>query len=170
VFEKFPKFCGACGYLGHTHLECGTGEHDENLLKWGDWLKAEWSTWHGQSPPGIHGGGHDGHGREPFLDGRGKRPVGRGDGAPQSWRHNALSYKADGTLEDEELKDTGTSPMKNPGTEVENSDNSSELGEKRRLALPIENTESCNDNIQGVLDSPEAMVTDETALLLANYG
>jgi hypothetical protein len=32
-FEKFPKFCGACGYLGHTHLECGTGEHDESKLK-----------------------------------------------------------------------------------------------------------------------------------------
>jgi hypothetical protein len=36
-FEKFPKFCGACGFLGHTYLECGSGEHDEDKLKWGDW-------------------------------------------------------------------------------------------------------------------------------------
>jgi hypothetical protein len=41
-YEKFPKFCGACGYFGHTHLECGSGEHDEDKLKWGDWLKAGW--------------------------------------------------------------------------------------------------------------------------------
>jgi hypothetical protein len=55
-FEKIPKFCGACGYLGHTHLECGTGEHDESKLKWGDWLKADWLTWHGRSTPSIRGG------------------------------------------------------------------------------------------------------------------
>jgi hypothetical protein len=40
-FEKIPRFCGACGFLGHTHLECGIGEHDESKLKWGDFLKAE---------------------------------------------------------------------------------------------------------------------------------
>jgi hypothetical protein len=32
-FEKFPKFCGACGFLGHSHHECGAGEHDENNLR-----------------------------------------------------------------------------------------------------------------------------------------
>jgi hypothetical protein len=25
-YEKMPKFCGARGLLGHTHLECGTCE------------------------------------------------------------------------------------------------------------------------------------------------
>jgi hypothetical protein len=35
-FEKVPKFCGACGMVGHSHLECGTGEHDESKLKWGE--------------------------------------------------------------------------------------------------------------------------------------
>lgn len=43
-YEKFPKFCGACGFLGHTHLECGSGEHDEENLKWGVFLKADWDT------------------------------------------------------------------------------------------------------------------------------
>jgi hypothetical protein len=34
-FEKIPRFCGVCGMVGHIHLECGTGEHDESKLKWG---------------------------------------------------------------------------------------------------------------------------------------
>jgi hypothetical protein len=31
--EKMSRFFGACGYVGHTHLECGTGEFDEEKLK-----------------------------------------------------------------------------------------------------------------------------------------
>jgi hypothetical protein len=37
-----PRFCGACGFIGHSHLECGTGEHFEEELKWGEWLKVNW--------------------------------------------------------------------------------------------------------------------------------
>jgi hypothetical protein len=32
--KKMPKFCGACGVIGHTHLECGTREHEDDKLKW----------------------------------------------------------------------------------------------------------------------------------------
>jgi hypothetical protein len=35
-YEKMPRFCGACGFIGHSHLECGTGEYVEDDLKWGD--------------------------------------------------------------------------------------------------------------------------------------
>jgi hypothetical protein len=62
-YEKFPKFCGACGFLGHTHLECGSGEHDESALKWGDWLKVEWSSWYGRGGQGFRGGRY-GRGRD----------------------------------------------------------------------------------------------------------
>jgi hypothetical protein len=55
-FEKIPKFCGACGFLGHIHLECGSGEHDEDKLKWGDCLNADWETWKGRNFLGNHGG------------------------------------------------------------------------------------------------------------------
>jgi hypothetical protein len=55
-FEKFPKYCGACGFLGHTHLECGTGEHDVEKLKWGDWLKVDWDTWKGRNLTRTNGG------------------------------------------------------------------------------------------------------------------
>jgi hypothetical protein len=46
--EQMPRFYGACGMIGHSHLECGTGEFDEEKLKWGDWLKADWDSWHGR--------------------------------------------------------------------------------------------------------------------------
>jgi hypothetical protein len=59
-YEKMPKFCGACGYMGHTHLECGSGEHDEEKLKWGDFLKANWSTWKGRNL--SRGGGRSSRG------------------------------------------------------------------------------------------------------------
>jgi hypothetical protein len=61
-FEKFPKYCGACGFLGHTHLECGTGEHDVEKLKWGDWLKVDWDTWKGRNFTRTHGGARAGRG------------------------------------------------------------------------------------------------------------
>jgi hypothetical protein len=100
---------------------------------------------------------------------QGRGQAGRGDGAPQSWRYNALPYKDDGTLEEDELKDTGTSPVKNAGMEVENSDNSSELGAKRMLALSTETINSEEGKLQGAFDNPEAMVTDETILALVDY-
>jgi hypothetical protein len=102
-YEKFPKFCGACGFLGHTHLECGSGEHDENALKWGDWLKAEWSSWYGRGGQGLRGG-RFGRGRDQRGEGRGRDSGGRGT-APASWRFNALHYKPDDGIE-EELQDT----------------------------------------------------------------
>jgi hypothetical protein len=76
-FEKIPRFCGACGFLGHTHLECGTGEHDESKLKWGDFLKADWETWHGRSMGGFRGSARGNQGRD--RGGRGGRDFrGRG--------------------------------------------------------------------------------------------
>jgi hypothetical protein len=59
-FETMPKFCGACGFFSHTHLECGSGEHDESKLKWEDWLKADWETWHGRVIGGNRGGARGG--------------------------------------------------------------------------------------------------------------
>jgi hypothetical protein len=75
-YEKFPRFCGACGFLGHSHLECGSGERDEELLKWGDWLKADWSTWRGRGTQINRGGGRFGRG-EPADLGRGRGFGGR---------------------------------------------------------------------------------------------
>jgi hypothetical protein len=98
-YEKMPKFCGACGFMGHIHLECGSGEYEEDKLKWGDFLKADWSTWHGRTAGGNRGGGRTGRGGRTVPDwemgrGGGSEFRGRGRVVPTSWRHNALAYEA----------------------------------------------------------------------------
>jgi hypothetical protein len=170
-FEKMPRFCGACGMIGHTHLECGTGEFEEDKLKWGDWLKAPWDTWHGRSFGGGRGGnrsgrgGRDGRGgqdgRGDGFDGRGRGRdgFGRGGGAPLSWRHNALP-PFNGV--EGELDDTGTSPSKNPDTLMDDRD-SSDSGVKRRLDL--DNEEQVEN---GSIDGKIAMITDGSEDLVAN--
>jgi hypothetical protein len=55
-FEKMPRFCGACGCIGHTHMECGTCKYDETKVKWGDFLKADWDSWFGRAVAGARGG------------------------------------------------------------------------------------------------------------------
>jgi hypothetical protein len=76
-YEKMPRFYGACGLVGHTHLECGSGEHDENSLKWGDYLKAERETWHGRFAFGGNRGG--------ARSSRGRNIFGRGSAENSGW-------------------------------------------------------------------------------------
>jgi hypothetical protein len=76
-YENFPRFYGACGILGHSHLECGSGEHNEDDLKWGNWLKADWSTWQGRGIYINRGGGRYGQGRDTSGMGRGRGFGGR---------------------------------------------------------------------------------------------
>jgi hypothetical protein len=146
-FEKIPKFCGACGMVGHTHLECGTGEHEKSKLKWGDFLKAERETWYGRVAFGGNRGQRGGRGRA--MGGRGayesagrmapNDPIapgrGRGSGAPASWRHNAIPLLKD--TEDDNLQDTATSPVKNLDV-VMTEDDTSDPGAKRRLNMSSE--------------------------------
>lgn len=109
-FEKFPKFCGACGLLGHTHIECGTGEHDESKLKLGDFLKADRETWHGRR--GFMGGrGESSGGRRSGRESSG-RVRGRGDWVDWRSHPEQNSKGGNGSLADSELKDTATSPIK----------------------------------------------------------
>jgi hypothetical protein len=163
-FEKMPKFCGACGFFGHIHLECGSGEYDESMLQWGDWLKAEWETWHGRIIGGNHGGGRGARGGGSSGEGRGRDPMGRGRGANVSWCCNALTYGADGTADvDEEIADTGTSPPKKHEGELDDRE-LSDPGTKRRLNLDLMPAEedapprSANNN-----DIVIPMITDGVA-------
>jgi hypothetical protein len=137
-FEKMPRFCGACGMIGHSHLECGTGEHDETMLKWGEWLKADWDTWAGRVTAGFRGGrpgrgGRDGKGaRGRDMDGRGRGETpNQGNGVHKSWRFNALE-NINETTKEGDLDDTGRSPAKDAYMEDRDSTDS---GTKRRLLL-----------------------------------
>jgi hypothetical protein len=143
-FEKMPRFCGSCGFIGHSHLECGTCEHIEANLKWGDFLRADWETWRGRSYPGNHGGTQRGRGGQAEFAGE---HAGRGRGRdqrggrniPSSWRHNALPYVEDHEQQEDPLADTGSSPVKPGDTNMTDRD-SMESGVKRRLLLdnPVE--------------------------------
>ena len=125
-YEKFPKFCGACGQFGHMYTECGTGEHQIAKLKWGDWLRADWETWHGRRNfsgfRGSDAGGRRG-GRDSGRRGRGQTPY-------SDWRlhpeRNAATEK-----ESEEMKDTASSPIK----PVDSVMTDKEKSAKKRLAL-----------------------------------
>jgi hypothetical protein len=137
-YEKMSCFCGACGMIGHSHLECGTGESDENKLKWGDWLKADWDTWHGRDFGGARGGSHadrggrdGGYGRDPGF-GQGNDVAGCGDGAWQSWRYNAIQRPED------VLVDTSSSLPKK-GDHISEDRESFESAAKRRLSLGFTN-------------------------------
>jgi hypothetical protein len=55
-YEKVPCFRVVCGKIVHSHVECGTVEFEEDKLKWGDWLKADWDTWHDHGFGGSRGG------------------------------------------------------------------------------------------------------------------
>jgi hypothetical protein len=169
-FEKIPKFCGACGLFGHTHMECGTGEHDEETLKWGDWLKADFETWKGRGPSGSRGGGRGG--RDPAGRGRGRGftggrdvmvdVVGRGQNLSTSWRHNAIPYIEGSNLQDDSLKDTTNSPLKKGDIDMEEKEDV-DSGAKRRLLLEDkESDEAQYEDGDGVAAD---MVTDSDKIL-----
>jgi hypothetical protein len=121
-YEKMPRLCGACGMIGgHSHLECGIGEFEKDKLKWGEWLKADWDTWHGRGFGGNRGGNRFGRGGR---DGRSDRMAGRGvaagrgmagcgDGEWKSWRFNTVNR------DDDELADTAASPRKDTGVDTD---------------------------------------------------
>jgi hypothetical protein len=142
-YEKMPKFCVVCGFMGHTHLECGSGEHKEDKLKWGDFLKADWETWHGRGIGGGRGYGRSrGRGRDGMATDQERSDLGRGRGHFGSWRHNALPF-VDGVVhtgvsQEEELDDTTSSPSKKTDAEKSARD-SLDNGAKRHLSMGISN-------------------------------
>jgi hypothetical protein len=97
-YEKMPRFCATCGYIGHLHLECGSGEYVEKDLGWGDFMKADWETWYVRGGNTGRGGGRGGSFPDARGGGRGAQvgrhpgSTGHGDGNKSSWRHNALPF------------------------------------------------------------------------------
>jgi hypothetical protein len=172
-YEKMPRFCGACGFVGHSHLECGTGEHDETKLKWGDFMHADWSTWYGRGMGGSRGGNRGGRaGRfdsENNGQGRGRGFDGaRGRGSTVPWRSNALAY-VDGIVHTEDpLDDTASSPVKKTDEVMEDNE-SSELNIKRRLDMnqveEVDNVglyeEDPNTAMVGVIENSASIVTEK---------
>lgn len=124
-YEKVARFCAHCGFMGHSHLECGSGEHAEDDLQYGDWMVAPTETWRAFSTTErvfsrTNGGRGDGEGRSTAA-GRHARE-GR---VEDVWREKA-TQASDGSgsrkrMPEEaglDLQDTATSPMKPKPVEV----------------------------------------------------
>lgn len=79
-FEKLPIFCNACGFMGHWHEECGTGEHDASEFEWGPFILAS-----RRGRGGGRGGRSNGGGRGSGDD---SDPSGRGRSCPRGWGNN----------------------------------------------------------------------------------
>jgi hypothetical protein len=92
-YEKLAFFCEACGKLGHGFKECGRGVYEEKDLKFKRWLYAD--------PPRTGFGGG-------FSGNRGGGGLGRG-GLGRGRGRSMPTYDDE---EGDELKDTGTSPIK----------------------------------------------------------
>jgi hypothetical protein len=157
-FEKMPRFFGACGFIGHTHLECGTGEFEEDKLKWGDFLRADWDSWFGRGTGGGRGlGRYFGAGRG-RMGGRARDEGtgGRGMGTPTSWRYNALAFVDGRALADNVLKNPG---ILNPANEKETDDTATSL-EKKDMEVDrnkLLNTAAKRTLDMGQQESPEGI-------------
>lgn len=91
-FEKVPCFYAHCGHMGHTYLECGTGEYTEDDLQFGEWMLAEENNWR-PGTPRVRATPRGHLARSDWSDqsasrGQGRGRTGRGDGRTTSdmWR------------------------------------------------------------------------------------
>ena len=122
--------------MGHVHLECGSGEHEEETLEYGDWMVADFETWRPgtprvRAPPATRearGGRAMGEGRGGRFPYRGGRTAGYGarSGARGVWKEKETrSEDSSGTkkrsstdaglsAQADEENDTATSPLKPP--------------------------------------------------------
>ncbi|XBH79815.1 hypothetical protein VPH35_105702 [Triticum aestivum] len=94
-YEKLARFCSFCGRIGHEHKECGSGVHEKQSLKFGDWLYVD-----GPSRP------------------RPEQTPSRADKYRPMRKNSSPSASLDPGLKalDPDMLDTATSPVKNPGT------------------------------------------------------
>lgn len=79
-YEKVPKFCEVCGFLGHEYSECGNGFHKPEDHVFGEWMIADM---------GRHGRGRGREGGYGARGGRGAgagRGLGRGRGVHADWK------------------------------------------------------------------------------------
>ena len=108
-YEFLPNFCYGCGLLGHVLRECDYSLGKEGEQQYGDWLRASPAKRRSGDTKGRwSGGGSSGGSRQQLSLERGGVGVGK-----ELVRANTSSQK-DSSRDTSELRDDGTSPMKEP--------------------------------------------------------
>jgi hypothetical protein len=101
-YEKAPKFCEICGFLGHEFEECGNGFHKPEDHVFGEWMIADVSRRGRGRGRGPRGGRDRG-----FGTGRGGRGWGSSDWNPPAKPADVDNFNArkrpDGTMASVEL-------------------------------------------------------------------
>ncbi|KAM0907397.1 hypothetical protein ACQ4PT_016151 [Festuca glaucescens] len=133
-YEKIPYYYKHCGLLGHNHEECGDGDWEEKQLQWGSWLLASRRATQPVPAPRRFTP------RAPNRGGRGSK----GDGDPYRPRKRS-SDDAELNKEDD-LTDTGTSPIKPPNVSTEVIPEENPLA--RKLDFADENTATLPEEVQ----------------------
>ncbi|KAM0878449.1 hypothetical protein ACQ4PT_034860 [Festuca glaucescens] len=133
-YEKIPRFCDHCGRMGHTFLECGSGEYEDVELQFGDWMVSEEQYWR-PGTPGLRvrtaAARESGGGRGRLAASRGGGQTGRGAGMhgngvgareQRKWRpkeavnnQNKKQNSEDAGLDNnkpDDIRDTATIPLK----------------------------------------------------------
>ncbi|KAM0907580.1 hypothetical protein ACQ4PT_016083 [Festuca glaucescens] len=152
-YKKLPRFCDHCGRMGHTYLECGSGEYENAELQFGAWMVSEEQFWK-PGTPGLRartaaaresGGGRG----RPVASrggqtGRGTGMYGNGVGAREErkWRpkeavnnQNKKRNCEDAGLDNNkpnDISDTATSPLKQT---VVTESGQPEAGAKKMLVM-----------------------------------
>ncbi|KAM0859216.1 hypothetical protein ACQ4PT_047334 [Festuca glaucescens] len=120
-YEKMPYFCKHCGLLGHDHEECGDGVWEAKDLQYGDWMIAVRRSSLATTEPRCF---------QPRAPARGGWS---GRGSTNTIAKKKLSQDAS-LDEEEEVKDTAESPLKNAHME-EHSHEDDESKARRKLEL-----------------------------------
>ncbi|KAM0860045.1 hypothetical protein ACQ4PT_046797 [Festuca glaucescens] len=106
-YEKVPFFCKRCGLIGHDHEECGDGVWEDKQLQYGSWMLATRRT--NQPTPATR----------QFA----AQTMTRGGWSGRTMNNGVLARKRtseDASLdeEDDQIKDTASSPLKPFSSEV----------------------------------------------------
>ena len=171
-YEKMAQFCAHCGVMGHTHLECGTGEHGEEALQYGDWMLAAAETWRAGTPRvrGIFNAGKDGpRGRSATTD-KGRttgaertKHATRGGPRTRVWKEKETQgSESSGARKrmleeaglDGDILDTASSPGKGVVTPVENVHGKSSAQKQ----LILEPSASASSSSKGIPPPPPQYV------------
>lgn len=165
-YEKLPRFCAHCGLMGHIHLECGTGDQEQETLQFGEWMIAPVNTWETGTPrirsftpkqEKTRGGGVG-------VGNQGGRMGGQEAGRERTWRRGFHGARV-GVWREKEKSSNGNNAHKHPSREADlNNGGGDDVSET--ASSSIKPTPEVRDKQEDVVDGGRGIMwkaLDDTA-------